>query len=433
MQKSSHTADIWDVVVIGGGPAGMMAAGRAAQEGARVLLLEKNDILGKKLLITGGGRCNITNAEFDNRKLLAKFKESDKYLFSPFSEWSVQETLDFFHAHKLDTKEEAEQRVFPITEKALSVQQTLIEYLRQGNVTVRSHAEVKRFSISNSDSTQIKAVELKGEAKEKIYGKTFILATGGRSRPETGSTGDGFGWLKELGHTVIDPTPSLVPVTIKDTWVKELSGVTLQDIKLTVFQHGIKQDIKQSSKKGKILFTHFGITGPTVLNLSRDIGELLKYGPVELQLDLLPTYDYGTLNEKLQEIFKSNNSKKLKNSLDDLILSSLVPTVMQFSNIDEDTFCHSVSREQRLTLIKVLKGLPMNVSGLLGADKAIITSGGVSLDEVDFKTLQSRLFPNLYIIGDLLNIDRPSGGYSLQLCWTTGQVAGKSASMMRGA
>ncbi|MEN9649728.1 MAG: hypothetical protein RL094_695 [Candidatus Parcubacteria bacterium] len=424
-EGANINADIlWDVVVVGGGPAGMMAAGRAAASGAQVLLLEKNPILGKKLLITGGGRCNITNAEFDTRKLLSRFKGSDKFLFSAFSEWAVQETLDFFHSRQLLTKEEAEQRVFPITEKASSVQQTLIEYIKTGGVEVRFNAEVKGFvpeDSLHSDQKKINSVELKDGTR--ILGKKFILATGGTSRPETGSTGDGFKWLKKIGHSVIDPTPSLVPVAVKDSWAKGLQGVTLPEVKITLLQNNVKQE----SKKGKILFTHFGISGPTILNLSKDIGELLKYGETVISLDLLPSLDYGKLNTRLQEVFKTNNGKKLKNCLDELILSSLVDTVIEKSDISLDTFCHSVTRDERLRLVTTLKHLNMTASHLLGTDKAIIASGGVVLEEIDFKTMQSRLYPNLYIIGDVLNIDRPSGGFSLQLCWTTGQVAGKSA------
>lgn len=408
---------VWDVAVIGGGPAGMMAAGRAAERGLKVILLEKNAGLGKKLLITGGGRCNVTNAEFDTRKLLSKFKDNDKFLFSAFSQWSVTETLDFFHNRKMETKIEAEKRVFPITNKAQSVWNVLVDYLKQSNVTILSNSPVKNFVKNGNDIT---SVVIKGGTE--IKAKSFILATGGKSRPETGSTGDGFEWLKKLGHTVLESDAALVPLSISDEWVKLLQGVSLQNVKLTVFQNGEKQEVK----KGKILFTHFGISGPTVLNMSKDIGELLKYGEVVVSLDIVPTLDYSQLNTKLQDIFKEHDKKKFKNSLSDLVTPAMAPVVVELSKIDADKACNSVTREERLSLVKLLKDLPMNVSGLLGNDKAIVTSGGVSLDEVDFKTMRSRLFPNLYLVGDILNIDRPSGGYSLQLCWTTGFVAGNS-------
>lgn len=409
----------YDVIVIGGGPAGMMAAGRAAERGARVLLIEKNNSLGKKLLITGGGRCNVTNAEFDTRKLLSKFRDNDKFLFSAFSQWAVQDTLNFFHIRNMETKIEREQRVFPISNSAQSVWNVLVEQLKKYHVTVLSNSPVVDLILSDNKKT-ISGVKLKG--KKEMFARSVVLATGGISRPETGSTGDGYQWLRKIGHTVIEPEPSLVPLKAKDTWVNRLAGVSLTDIKITTFQNGVKQD----SKKGKILFTHVGVSGPTILNMSKDIGELLKYGDVVVSLDLLPTLDYGQLNTKLQEVFKEHSNKKFKNSLSEVIPSALAPIIVELSGIDPEVQCNSVTREERLALVKLLKDIPINIDSLLGEDQAIITSGGVILDEVDFKTMRSRLFPNLYLIGDILNIDRPSGGYSLQLCWTTGFVAGNS-------
>lgn len=411
---------IWDVAVIGGGPAGIMAAGRAAEQGAKVILIEKNKTLGKKLLITGGGRCNLTNYELNVRKFLEKFKKHGKFLFSAFSQWSVKETLDFFHAWKLETKIEEGGRVFPVSDKAASVFNILSEYMKKGGVTIILSNPVKEII---RDKNKIRAVQL--ENGEKICARSFIFATGGKSRPETGSTGDGFIWLKTLGHAVIPPDPSLVPIAIKDEWVKALQGVALSDIKITAFQNGIKQ----IGKKGKILFTHFGVSGPTIINMSRDIGELLKYGEVILSIDIFPLLGHGELNMKLQTLFKEQNNKKFKNALGVFIpAAALQPIIIQLSGINPDTFCHSIKREERLALIKSLKNIPMRVAGLLGLEKAIITSGGASLDEVDTKTMRSRLFSNLYLAGDILNIDRPSGGYSLQLCWTTGYIAGNSAS-----
>lgn len=409
---------IWDVAVIGGGPAGMMAAGRAAELGKRVILIEKNKKLGEKLLITGGGRCNVTNAELDTRTLLAKFKYAEQFLFSAFAQWNVQETLDFFNQRGMETKIEAEKRVFPVSNKSQSVWDVLVDYMKSGNVTILSNSPVSGF-VTEKDS--IAAVTLVNG--KEIRAKSFILATGGTSRPETGSTGDGFGWLRTLGHTVTEPTAALVPMAVKDEWVKKLQGISLPTAKLTAFQNGEKQEVR----KGKMLFTHFGISGPAVLNMSSAVGELLKYGDVALELDVLPTHDHAQLNTALQDLFKEETNKKLKNALPKLIPSAFVPAVCELSNVDGETFCNEVSREARMRLIDTLKGLEMHVKGLLGLDKAIIASGGVALSEVDFKTMRSKRYPNLYIVGDMLNIDRPSGGYSLQLCWTTGRVAGEHA------
>src|SRR5574343_1139931 len=433
-QNSEINTQIWDVAVIGGGPAGLMSAGKAAENGAKVILLEKNPTLGVKLLITGGGRCNLTNAQYDIRQFLSKYKDSDKYLFSAFSQFSVKDTIEFFESRGMKTKVEAENRVFPVSDSAQSVWNVLVEYIKSGNVYVSTNSNVNGFEMENGE---IKYIKLKNKVKiqtsyavestDKIYAKKVILATGGVGRPETGSTGDGFKWLKEIGHNIIPTNEALVPVALEDTadnnWFKKISGVTLNDIKITTFQNNEKQEVN----KGKILFTHFGVSGPTILNMSKEIGELLKYGEVVIKLDLLPSLDHGMMNSRLQELFKIDDKKKIKNSLGYFIPSSLVDVVLNKANIDSEKINNAVSREERMKLIEIIKGLPMNVSGLLGSDKAIVSSGGVDLNEIDFKTMQSKLIPNLYLIGDVLNIDRPSGGYSLQMCWTTGFVAGSSA------
>ncbi len=412
------TESTYDVVVIGGGPAGMMAAGRAAELGAKVLLLEKNNKLGKKLLITGGGRCNVTNAEFDTRVLLSKYKDAEQFLFSPFSQFGVEQSINFFHTNNLNTKIEAEKRVFPITDKAESVWQVLVTYLQRGKVIVRSNAVVVKLVVKNKE---IVAARL--ENGEEVRGGKFILATGGTSRPETGSTGDGFKWLREIGHTTVTPEAALVPVVIKETWAHRLSGTSLPKAKLTVFQDGEKQD----SREGKLLFTHFGLSGPLVLNMSSDIGELLKYGSVELSLDLMPGKGYDVLDKEIQIIFTENSNKKFKNSLSMIFPGALSGAVVEVSGIDPEKSVNEITREERITFGKLLKDLRMTVTGLLGMEKAVVTSGGLTLTEVDFKTMQSKLYPNFYVVGDVLNVDRPSGGYSLQLCWTTGYVAGTAA------
>lgn len=419
MQKDNAVSEIWDVAVIGGGPAGMMAAGRAGELGARVVLVEKNKGLGKKLLITGGGRCNVTNAELDNKKLLAKFKDSGKFLFSPFSQWSVRETLDFFHARDMATREEAEQRVFPLSNRAQSVWDTLESYMKKGAVTVLSNAAVARL---NSQDGVIVSAELRNG--KKIRAKSFILATGGISHPETGSTGDGYKWLRELGHSVSEASAALVPVALKEP-AKGAAGTSIRQAKVTLYQN----EVKQAQKTGKILFTHVGLSGPCILNMSRDIGELLKYGEVVIEIDLLPEMGYEKVNTALQDAFKEHANKKIRNALKGLIPPSLTTAILSAAKIDEETPCNSVTRDARVRLMKTLKHLRFEAKGLLGMDKAVITAGGVSLTEVDFKTMRSLKYRNLFLVGDILNIDRPSGGYSLQLCWTTGFVAGSAATL----
>lgn len=423
----------WDVVVIGGGPAGMMAAGRVAERGRRVLLLEKNSTLGKKLLITGGGRCNVTNNKPDVHVMLERYKESAKFLFSAFAQFGVTETLDFFNQRGMKTKEEEEGRVFPVSNKAQSVLDVLVRYMKEGNVTVRTKSEVVEIKYNEHAREMIVILTDKSTIKAKLC----VVASGGTSRPETGSTGEGFGWLEKLGHTIFKNNMALVPIALKDHWVKELAGVVLHNIKLTTF----KNSIKQKSYKGKLLFTHFGISGPTVLNMSADVGELLRNkeesayeqrhtiinsGEVVIILDLFPSEDGGILREKLQALLIGQSNKKIKNILPLLIPSALVDPILAMAHIDGETPNHSVRSEERKVLVSLLKSIPLAVAGLLGKDKAVVSSGGVMLREINFKTMQSRKVPQLYIVGDMLNIDRPSGGYSLQLCWTTGYVAGNN-------
>lgn len=415
--------EVWDVAVIGGGAAGMMAAGQAAHAGARTVLIEKNQTLGKKLLITGGGRCNITNAEPDERVFLSKFnsrgKAADQFLFSPFSRHGVSDSLSFFNEHGLETKVEARNRVFPITDDAQSVWDVLHAYMIENNVHVMSGISVVKIV---HESNHISYVQLAND--QRIYAKSFIFATGGLSRPDTGSTGDGFEWLRELGHTVAKPDPSLVPLTLKDVWASSLAGVSLPNIMLSLIEDG-KKTAKQT---GGMVFTHQGISGPATLNLSRDVGERLPYGPVTLSLDLLPKETLETLDGRLREAIAAESNRKIRNVLSSLIPGALVPVVLNTANVEEDTPANSVTREQRIALGAVIKNILLFVKGRLGFEKAIIASGGVELTDVDTRTMRSRLIENLYIVGDLLNIDRPSGGYSLQLCWTTATVAALDAS-----
>lgn len=409
---------VYDVVVIGGGPAGMMAAGTAAARGRRVLLLEKNPGLGKKLLITGGGRCNLTNNKTEVRTMLSKYKGNDQFLFSAFVQFNVKDALHFFNSRGLATKEENEGRIFPVSDSAKFVFDVLVKYMKEGNVTVKTGIEVTGLSLESKTGKII----IKTKGSGDIVAAACILATGGVSRPETGSTGEGFTWLKKLGHTIIENDFALVPVALSDAWAKKLGGVALKNVKLTTFQNGKRQ----SSAKGDMSFTHFGMSGPLVLNMSKDIGELLKYGQVTAELDLFPQKDPGALRKQLQELLASEPNKKLKNVLSKIVLPALTDALLQITQIDGETKNNMVSAESRKKLVTIMKAIPLNVSHLLGADKAVVSSGGVALQEVNFKTMQSRLIPNLYLVGDVLNIDRPSGGYSLQLCWTTGFVAGNS-------
>ncbi|MBP9686367.1 MAG: NAD(P)/FAD-dependent oxidoreductase [Candidatus Doudnabacteria bacterium] len=417
-----HTqSQIYDIIVVGGGPAGMMAAGRAAECGARVLLLEKNAKLGKKLLITGGGRCNITNAELDVRKMVAKYGPKGKALFGAFSRFGVAETLEFFHTQGLETKVEAEQRAFPKSNKAEDVWKTLVTYMRTGHVTVELNVPVDKILVENNVVTGVRV-------GKKIYqAKQFIIATGGKSRPETGSTGDGFVWMQEIGHTVDESKAALVPVTTKEQWQKELSGLSFPEAKLTVVQDGKK--VQQ--KTGKLLFAHFGLSGPLVLNMSKALQDLFAYSPVTLVLDVYPNLDAVALDKKVLDVFNVAPNKKIRNNLGDIIPPKMILTLLKLCSIDPEKECNIVTKTERTRLVQQLKNFRLTVTGFLGMDKAITTSGGVNLTEIDFKTAQSKLFSNLYLVGDMLDFDRPSGGFSLQICWTTGYLAGEAAAQTR--
>lgn len=415
---------IYDVAVIGGGPAGMMAAGRAAECGAKVILLEKNKNLGKKLLITGGGRCNITNYETDIRRFLAKFKNEQKFLFSPFSQYGVNETIDFFNFRNMPTKIEAEGRVFPVSDSAKSVLEVLVNYLREGKVEIRTNVRVDGFICDKKNIiTGINIKDTTPSENSTIKARNYILATGGKSRPETGSTGEGFEWLRSLGYNVPQSNAALVPIKVSEEWVKRLAGISLQDVKLTVYQSGKKQ----AEGIGKLLFTHFGISGPLALNMSREVGELLKYSPVELFLDLKPDLDETTLDKEIQSLLADRQNKQIRNCLNGLVIGGLAPILIKLANLNPEKAVNLLERKERLALGKLIKNLPMSVSGLMGLHKAVVTSGGADLTEIDLKTMRSRLHDNLFLIGDVLNINRPSGGYSLQLCWTTGFVAGTAS------
>ncbi len=410
----------YDIIIIGGGASGMMAASSVGKN-KKVLLIEKNNILGKKLLITGGGRCNLTNEEYDLRKLLKNYKKAEQFLYSAFTQYGVKDSLTFFNNRNMPTKVENEGRVFPVSDSARSVYNVLVKEIKNKHIEVLSDAKV--LDILH-DKKQVTGVEVEINKKKIIYtAKKYILATGGTSHPETGSTGDAYVWLKNMGHTVHTPKPSLVPIKSNDAWLKKLQGVVLQNVKIHIFADGEKKN----SKKGKILFTHFGISGPTVLNMSKEISDYLSLmQKVYLSLDLLSEYDHGTLNKILTDLFQNNSKKKISNILGEVINKNLISIILQNAKIDESTTGNAVTKEMRMILIEQIKSLKINIHGLLDESEAVIADGGVDIKEIDFKTMKSKIMDNLCIIGDLLNIDRPSGGYSLQLCWTTGFIAGNA-------
>jgi predicted Rossmann fold flavoprotein len=413
----------YDVAIIGGGPAGLMAASIAAERGRKVILLEKNEILGKKLLISGGGRCNVTNANPNHRDFVAKYGKKGNFLFTPFSKFGVPETIKFFNDLGVETKIENNFRVFPVSDKSSDVLNALVDLAEKNKVEFRIGASVSSLRRQGS---KITAVVL--ESGEIIKAKSFILASGGKSHPETGSTGDGFVWLKDLGHKVIASNPALVPLKIKEQWVSHLSGVAVDNAGISVWTPGEipKTWNKVLSKNGRFLFTHVGITGPTILNMSKSIGEFLDYSEVKIAIDFFPGVGLDKMHEMVLKTFEDNLNKKVKNLVFPEIPTKVYEIILKQLEIDGDWMVNQLLREMRLALIARFKKFQMTVESLLGVDKAVVTSGGLDLTEVDFKTMRSTLFENLYFAGDILDFDRPSGGFSLQLCWTTGYVAGQA-------
>jgi len=399
----------------------MMAAGRAAELGKRVLLLEKNNDLGNKLKITGGGRCNVTNAEADLHRLLSNYGKAKDFLFSPFSRFGVKDVFNFFESRGLPLVTEARQRVFPSTQKAADVFRVLEKYTEKGKVVLKKGNPVTEIIVENK---RVSGVICGGV---KYTASNFVLATGGISAPKTGSTGDGFSWLAKLGHTVNKPNPSIVPLKVKESWVKKLSGVSLSFMKITFFQNGQKQ----FTRKGKILFTHFGLSAPLILNSAYLVRELLPYGPVDSLIDMYPDTNLGSLEKTVIKVFDKNKNKDLKNIIAEIVPDGMDPAVISLIGTDlASKKTHSVTREERKKIVHLLKAMPLTVTSLMGYDRAVISDGGVVLQEVDMRTMRSQLYENLYVIGDLLNINRPSGGFSLQLCWTTGYLAGDNAAKM---
>ena len=397
----------------------MMAAGKAAERGRRVLLIEKNKDLGKKLSITGGGRCNILNAEEDQRILLSNYGEASKFLFSPFSQHGMKDSWRFFEERGLEIVVEARKRAFPMSQNAADVTKVLRDYVIKNNVELKRSTKALGFVQKAGKISGIKT-------NIGIFSAdSYILATGGLSHQETGSTGEGLEWLKELGYKIHEPNPNIVPLTVDDQWIKKLSGTSLSFMKIT-FGPNLSKAEGKFSRTGKILFTHFGLSGPLILNSAHIVKKLLdKHGTIEAKIDMYPDTEVGVLRQRILAVFEHSKNKLVKNVLSEVAPNGMDKGLMYIlpSEVLEKKV-HSVSKEERHTLVDLLKSMPVRINGTMGMDRAVISDGGIDLKEVDTKTMRSKLHSNLFFTGDVLNINRPSGGYSLQLCWTTGFVAG---------
>ncbi|MBU3964257.1 NAD(P)/FAD-dependent oxidoreductase [Patescibacteria group bacterium] len=407
----------FDVAVIGAGPAGMIAAGRAGELGAKVILLEKNKKPGRKLILTGKGRCNFTNAEFNLNKFVENYGKNGKFLFHSFFVFGPQKVIKFFEKLGVKTKIERGKRVFPKSDDADDILKSLIKYLLKGRVKISYNSEV--IGIEQRKN-RIQKLILKDS---EIFAKKYIFCTGGKSYSLTGSTGDGFKWASDLKHKIEELSPALVPIKIKESWVWELQGLGLKNVEISAWQN----DKKQCSAFGECLFTHFGLSGPIILDISKQVGELLKNGKVKIAIDLKPALDSIKLDERIKRDFQKYQNKSFKNSLDDLLPRKLIGIVVKMSKIDQEKKVNSITKEERHRVAKILKNLEMTVEGLLEFDSAIVTKGGVCLKEIDSQTMKSKIIDNLYFAGEIIDIDGPTGGFNLQSCWSTGFLAGESA------
>ncbi|PKM89191.1 aminoacetone oxidase family FAD-binding enzyme [Candidatus Falkowbacteria bacterium HGW-Falkowbacteria-2] len=405
----------FDLIVIGGGPAGLMAAGQAAELGSSVLLLEKNHNLGVKLLMTGGGRCNFTN-KIPPRTLADAFGANGKWLLSGLTRFGSNEVISFFKSKGLKVKVEANGRVFPESDNANDLLTLLLEHAKKNGVTIRTGSSVLRLE---DDNGRIQSVVLRDGTT--LRANKYIIATGGRSYPTSGSTGDAYDWLRALAHRVIKPRPALSPILLNDD-IKELQGISLSEIELRLFQG----DKKLGSAIGDIIFTGSGLSGPAALNISRVIA---RHPGVELEvrIDFLPLVNQQVLEQNILALTQENKNHDLKNIISELVPKKLAIHLLSVAGINSDKKGNGLSKAERQALARTLKSYAVSVKGLRGFEEAMITVGGVDLREVDPKTMGSKLFNNLYFAGEILDLEGPTGGYNLQVAWTSGYIAGENA------
>ena len=405
----------YDIAIIGAGPAGLMAGIRASELGAKVILIEKNKRPGLKLLSTGGGRCNITNAIFDSKEMAAHFDQPGKFLISALNRFGAKEIIAFFNNRGVSTKIEKANQVFPESNRATEILNTLINDFKSQGGQLLTEASVRNLKVTGNNITGL--VLNNGN---QLEARNYLIATGGRSYPNTGSTGDAYLWLKKLGHTIITPQPALSPIVVKDKIVKKLEGLSLTNVVLNLYDDHKK--IKTIT--GDIVFTANGISGPAALDLSRYIKGTEK---LNLKIDFLPDYNLVALDEYLRDTFSRHGTKLFRNSLDGLVPPKLQYLLSDLLNISPDKTAAVINKIERKSLVNFLKGFNLKVQSIGGFDKAIITKGGVALSEVNPKNMQSKIINNLFLAGEILDIDGPSGGYNLQICWSTGYAAGEGA------
>jgi len=403
------------VVVIGGGAAGLMAAVIAGREGAKVTLLEKMNYVGKKMGITGKGRCNITNA-CDMSEFIKNTPGNGKFLYGAYERFTNEDLLQLLHDAGLETKVERGGRVFPASDSALDVRNTFMKLMKHYGVDVHLEEPVKKLLVDDGTVTGVVT------DKETYHADAVVIATGGKSYPATGSTGDGYILASQVGHTITDIRPSLVPIVTEESWVKDLMGLSLRNVELSV----IAKNKVQATMFGEMMFTHFGITGPIVLSLSHTVGKLMRkknIGTIGLDINLKPALSPETLDKRLQKDFDLYSKKQLINGMKDLLPSRLIPLIIELAGIDPQKPINQISKEERQQIGYMLQHMPLTVKGLRPVEEAIVTAGGISLKEFNPKTMESKLVKGLYGAGEVLDIDAFTGGYNLQAAFSTGYVA----------
>lgn len=408
------------VIVIGGGAAGMMAAIAAADQGSKVVLLEKNEKLGKKLFITGKGRCNVTNAG-NMENLFANVMTNEKFLYSAFYTYDNTMVMDFLEKAGCPLKVERGDRVFPVSDHSSDVIAAFQRELKKRGVEIRLNTEVKELlTVEGEDKARVAGVLLSNGKKE--FGDAVIIATGGISYASTGSTGDGYRFAKKVGHSVVDCKPSLVPFNMKEDWCKEAMGVSLKNVSLTL-KCGKKEIY---SGFGEMLITHFGISGPLALSassyyVSKAKGECMCY------LDLKPALTLEQLDKRVLRDFEESKNKQFRNALNHLFPAKLIPVMVKLSGIDPEKKVNEITKEERKSFVELIKNIPLTIDGVRDFKEAIITKGGVSVKEVNPSTMESKVLSGLYFAGEVLDLDALTGGYNLQIAWSTGYLAGINA------
>jgi len=406
----------WDTVVIGAGAAGLVAALRAAELGRRVLLLEKNRKPGVKILMSGGTRCNITQAT-DNRGIVEAYGPPGRFLHSALAALSVEDTIALFEAEGVATKVEATGKVFPVSNRALDVLDALLRRLRRSGATLVLGAPVTDLRAADDGFTL--TTPLRSLAAGKV-----ILTTGGRSYPGSGTTGDGYRFAAAFGHTIVPPRPALVPITTDAEWVKQLRGVTLPDVALCVREG----DKRLATRRGSLLFAHFGLTGPVALDVSRVVTAHAEPKALHLEIDLLPDLPESTLTQFLQTESLASGKKQLATVLAVHLPHRIAETLLAQTCQPIGRKAAGLNRDDRSRLVQAIKRLRVPLTGALGFEKAEVTAGGIALDEVDSRTMESKRQPGLYLAGEVLDLDGPIGGYNFQAAWSTGWLAGTKCS-----